>query len=300
MELHQQKSSAKPLIDLTFASVFWGFGFIGAIWALRFLSPPAIIAYRFLIAFAVGSAILIVKKTPLSSVLREVKMASGAGFLLCLTLILQTSGLMFTTATKSAFITTTYVVIVPILSHFFLKDRVPWTHWVWVTVALIGTILIINLQDTHLVWGDVFTFLNAWAAALHILYLDRLGNRSTNPFIFNIVQSFWAGLFAFALFPFTQNWRIMTLDTHGWIGLITLSLGSTLIGFFLQVRAQKQMSAAKASILFLLESPMSFFFAYLLLQERLNIFQMLGAILILVACVGTSLKQRPHKLMIEL
>ncbi len=295
----QNKSSTRPVLELAFASVFWGFGFIGTIWALRALSPPAIIAYRFVIAFAVGSVMLLALRTPLSLILHEAKLAFGAGFLLCLTLVLQTSGLLFTTATKSAFITTTYVIIVPLLSHFFLKARIEKLHWLWVFLALVGTLLIINLKDTNLVWGDTFTLLNAWAAALHILYVDRISSRSKNPFIFNVTQSFWAGLFALAFFPFTEKWQFFSLDFNGWIGLLSLAFGSTLLGFYLQIRAQKQISASLASLLFLLESPMSFFFAYFLLHERLNFLQFFGALLIIFACVGASLKQGAHKVLVE-
>ncbi len=299
MELNHQKFSARPLIELTLASVFWGFGFVATIWALRFLSPPAVIVYRFLIAFVFGTLILLARRTPWSSVMAESKIALGGGFFLFLTLALQTTGLMHTTATKSAFITTTYVIIVPLLSHYFLKNRVSALHWLWVAVALIGTVLIINLKEADLAWGDFFTFLCAIAAAVHILYVDQISSRSRSPFIFNVMQSFWAGLFGLAFFPFTEKWQLGLLDQRGWTGLLALAFGSTLLGFFLQVRAQKLISAPVASILFLLESPFSFVFAYFLLQERLNALQFFGAFLILVACLGASLKQKPHVLVIE-
>lgn len=85
------------------------------------------------------------------------------------------------------------------------------------------------------------------------------------------------------------------MSTQSWFGLLSLSLGSSLLGFFLQIRAQKELDASVASILFLLESPMSFIFAYFLLNERLSLLQSVGAALILLACLGASLKKKSVK-----
>jgi drug/metabolite transporter (DMT)-like permease len=286
----------KPSIELTFACIFWGFGFIATIWILQFLSPAAVIFYRFALAFIFGSIILFMVRPSKEIIKNEFKLSAIGGLLLSLTLLLQTAGLQFTTATKSAFITTTYVIIVPTLSHFVLKQKVRPLHWLWVTVACIGTLLIVDLQNTTWGWGDSFTVLNAVAAAFHILYVGHIAHRSRQPFAFNVLQSFWACAYCLCIFPFThqsQKWDLLQLDNRAWLGLLSLVFGSTLLGFFLQVRAQKLLSPSLASLLFLLESPISFFFAFWLLHERLTLWPMVGASAILLACLGATLTQAP-------
>ena len=48
------------MLELTFASTFWGFGFIAAAWALRAMGPLAVTGWRFFLAASVGSFFLFV------------------------------------------------------------------------------------------------------------------------------------------------------------------------------------------------------------------------------------------------
>jgi len=285
------KSTAKPLIELTIASVFWGFGFVATIWSLQHLSVSAIIFYRFLIAFFAGLILLPLTPNWKKIFWPELRLSLPAGFFLGTTLLLQTWGLQYTTATKSAFITTLYVVIVPLIAHFLLGQKLRSLHWLWVLVATIGTLLISGLTLSGWTLGDSLTFLNAITASFHILYVGKVAARSSHHFTFNTFQSFWIMIISLFLIPFDDgNWSLSLMPEKAWMGLLSLSLGSSLLGFFLQVRAQKELNPSVAALLFLLESPMSFVFAYFLLGERLSPTQFLGAILILLACLGSTLR----------
>lgn len=285
-----QKSIAKPFIELIFATTFWGFGFVATIWCLQHLTAPAIVFYRFFIAFSVGLLLIPFNPRWKAHLFHEFKLSIGGGILLGTTLVLQTSGLKYTTATKSAFITTLYVVIVPIIASLFLKQKLHRTHWLWVLIALAGTLLISELNFNQWSIGDTMTFMNAVTASIHIIYISRVAPRSQYHFVFNIFQSFWIMLIALLLLPFGGNWDLTGMPNLAWVGLLSMSLGSSLLGFFLQVKAQKEISPSVASILFLLESPLSFLFAFFLLGERLSLLQGLGAAAIIIACVGASLQ----------
>jgi drug/metabolite transporter (DMT)-like permease len=67
-----------------------------------------------------------------------------------------------------------------------------------------------------------------------------------------------------------------------------MGIGSTLIGFALQVRGQKKISATTASIIYQVESPIAAIFAYFLLNERMTPLQIVGASLIFTAALGAS------------
>lgn len=252
----------------------------------------AIIFYRFLIAFLVGLIFLPFSPDWKKLLITELKLSLPAGFFLGLTLTLQTWGLQSTTATKSAFITTLYVVIVPITTSLFLGQKLKFLHWFWVLLALIGTALISELSLNEWSLGDSLTLLNAITASFHILYIGKIASRSAHHFTFNTFQSFWVMLMSLSLIPLGGNWSLSEMAYKPWVGLLSLSLGSSLLGFFLQIRAQKELTPSVASVLFLLESPMSFIFAFFLLGESLSSLQILGALLILFACLGTSLGQK--------
>ncbi len=289
----KQKSSQKPsiraLAELSFAGLLWGFGFIGTVWALHFLGPSAILFYRFAIAFVAGFALLILFGTSKSILISELKLTLIPGIFLWFTLFLQISGLQYTTAINSSFITTLYVILVPLLRALTSKERLDWLHWLCVALAVIGTALIVNLQKmSTLNWGDLLTLLCSLFAAIHILSIGQRTLRTKNAFAFNVFQSMWVAALALLTWPLTERWSLSSMDSKAWIGILSLGFGSSLIAFFLQVRAQKQISPSVASLLFLLESPFSCFFAYLFLKEKLDPIQWLGAGLILAACASIS------------
>ena len=281
---------SRALIELIFAGVLWGFGFIGTVWCLQFLSPAAILSYRFGMAFLASLIILIFRKVPLAILKNELRLAFVPALILWLCLMTQTFGLKYTTATNSTFITTLYVVIVPLLHSLSGQEKLHWLHWFCVFLALLGTGFIVQVQDlSELNWGDLLTLICALFAALHILLIGQRALNTQNDFALNAFQAFWICLFSLLFFPFSEKWDLSVLNDKGWIGLFVLCFGS-LIAFYLQVRSQKILSPSVVSLLFLLESPAACLFAYWLLNEQLSSWQWLGAGLILVACGLISLK----------
>ncbi len=73
------------------------------------------------------------------------------------------------------------------------------------------------------------------------------------------------------------------------IGIFAVTIGSTLIAFALQIKAQRVLPATTASLFFLFESPFAIFFAMLLLSESVTLWQSVGAVLIFSSALGATL-----------
>jgi drug/metabolite transporter (DMT)-like permease len=275
----------KPSIELLVAALFWGFGFVGTVWVLPFLSPSAIIAYRFLTAFIVGICFFPWVNWREIKLIREIKYSVPAGLGLGLCLFLQTWGLEMTSATNSGFITTLYVVLVPFIARIFLKERLHPLHWLCVGIALFGTALIVQLGTVELNAGDLLTLACALVASVQIVYIGVITHKSKNSFVMNSLQSFWAGApFLAMLLLGKGKWNILLLDRRAWVGMIILTFGATVLAFYLQLKAQKDMPSSLASLFYLLESPFSCLFAIIFLGEVVTPRQYLGAALILASC----------------
>jgi drug/metabolite transporter (DMT)-like permease len=304
--LNKQTSA---IIELTIAGALWGFGFVAAIWALRGMGPLSITGWRFAIAavFGLGISVLIPSLRSTLKIWSQWKLAFFPGLMLSATLCLQTWGLQYTTATKSAFITTLYVLMVPLLERFLLKRRLPRFHLVYVAIALIGVALICDLQaiwleapnldhldaatlaKNRLNIGDLVTFLCAMTATLHILWFGVIARKIGSSFTFNNIQSVWAGLLPLAFSFVLETPPRPSFGDFSMVGLLMLAFGSTLIAFAFQVRAQKHISPSLVSLLFLLESPFSALFAIAFLGEGLRAVQWAGASLILCAAALSSI-----------
>ena len=300
----QARTSA--VLELTIADAFWGFGFIAATWALRSMGPLAITGWRFFLAAMIGYGLMSFRKKTRREQysLEQLKLAVVPGLLIGLSLVLQTWGLQYTTATKSAFITSLYVLLVPLFETTFLKRKLPRYHLVYVGVALIGVLLICDLASLSTAatsedlaklrpnFGDLLTIGCALAATLQIVWFGLIAKKIGSSFAFNNSQSLVAGiiplLLSFVLEPMPNpNWQDLSLQ-----GLLMLTFGSTLIAFALQVRAQKHISPSIASLLFLLESPFSAFFAIFFLGENLKALQWTGGALIMVAAALSVIFQK--------
>ena len=291
--------------ELLFATSIWGFGFTATIWALRSFDTITITVGRFAIAFIFGAVMLSVNPRTRDRLnLRTMRMAFWPGIFLGLTLLLQTWGLEYTSATNSSFITTLYVVFVPLIEIALLRRanasdssgahgarrtlRIGPLHFIWVAIALIGTGLMVNLQLGHFNLGDALTLVCSLSAGLQIIMIGRHGSRIESPFAYNVFQSLWAALVAILFVPIYPHHYIRSPDWHALVGVISLTFGSTLIAFFLQVKAQKTLSASLSSLIFLLESPFASFFAFLLLGEKISMLQALGGVLIFLSAYGAT------------
>ncbi len=279
----------RAALELLFAGALWGFGFVATTWSLQLFSPAELLAYRFVIAFLVGEGIYFLLRrgrfhAPTKS---DLIYSLGAGFLLGGLLVLQTVGLQYTTATNSGFITTLYVIFVPVFSHLIFKHEVTAVLYFYVLVALLGMLLLVGLDIHHLNKGDLWTLACSFVAAFHILYIGKVSPRVQDSFRFNNLQSLGALVFLAPLLLQQEHFHLQFDFSRAWGGVLMLALGSSLIGFFIQIRSQKVLSNTTASMLFLLESPFAFLFGFLLLGERLNGKQFLGACLIILASILT-------------
>lgn len=290
----------RAAIELIFATLFWGFGFVGARWALDLFSPSWMSGIRFVLAFMIATPAMfyIAKRGGFSNWNQTFKHSFWPGLYLVLTIVLQTWGLKYTTATNAGFITTLYVVFVPILQFIYSRKRIELMHIVLVLMAVMGTALICQWQANNWNKGDFLTLLCALCGALHIVCISLYSESIKNPFFFNNFQCLWAGGLALGIAIFTEPFQVGSFNPQSIAGFLFLLFGSTLFGFWAQVRAQKVLSANAASLICLLESPFAGLFAFIFLDERLNAWQWVGASLILLSAVATiALEARRLKIL---
>lgn len=281
----------RAIAELLFAAHLWGFSFIGMRWSLDGVTPMWAVTFRFVAALLISAPWWVTKIDLLHG-----RLARYAGVALGLTLMLQVSGIQYTSVAKCGFITVLYVVWVPLAEGLALRAWPAWTHVFWVALALIGTALMSGgLSPSDWNRGDFLTLLCSIASAVHIIAVEKAQPKIRSAWRFNIYQSFWAGLTCavaamcfepFPALPFSLKMLSGTLFNGGL---------TTLLAFWIQIRAQSVLSASAVSLLFLLESPLAALFGYLIFRETLAPAQLLGGALILVAAGGTIRAQLAPK-----
>jgi drug/metabolite transporter (DMT)-like permease len=278
----------RSFFEAMLANIFWGFGFTATIWALQGFTLTQILFLRFFVVGAVGLAWgACLHRGAFQKILPRTLIPA---IFLIVEILFQVWGLHYTTATNAGFLTVTYILMVPVLERVLWKRQISKIHWLWVAVAFAGTALMLDLGSLRLNPGDFLMLISALGASLHMLSVDRLGKTEENLFFANTMQSLWGAVFLLPVLIFkAEPWHWPT-EVSPWIGLAALTFGSTLLAFYLQMRAQKKLSPSVSSLLFLVESPIAAGFGFLLLGERLGPWQLTGGLLVLVAAGGVSRK----------
>ena len=278
--------SLKAHILLILVTLVWGATFVQIKDALQDISPLLFNAVRMTLAAVVLAVIYL----PHLRVMNSVVFRSGAlvGVFLWLGYEFQTTGLKLTTASKSAFLTSLSVVLVPIFLTVFWRRKVSLWTAVGVVAAFIGLYLLTVPSGAEQDWlgnfrsvnlGDALTMGCAIAFAFQIILVGRATSAHSFQAI-AVLQSAVAAALMFATAPLMEN--IHVLWSARVVAAITVTgLLGTAAAFTIQAWAQQFMAPTNTALIFALEPVFAWVTSYLLLGERLGWRAAAGALLIL-------------------
>lgn len=192
-------------------------------------------------------------RKPFSFTSDEIKGGIACGGILCVATSFQQFGIVSTSAGKAAFITSLYVVLVPLFG-LFMKKRVPLRIWLCVAMALAGvTVLSADFSGGAVFsTGDLLCLVCAIIFSLHIIVIDEFSPK-TDGVRMSCVQFFAAGIIALPFMLILEKPEISQILGAalpiGYAG--ALSCG---VAYTLQIIGQKKCPPATASIILSLES----------------------------------------------
>ncbi len=291
-------SKYKSELILILVTLLWGATFVIVKEALNDVSSMAFIAVRFLIAAAILLPFMRKKKFTNQNISAGILL----GVLLFMGFATQTVGLKFTSATKSGFLTGTAVIIVPLL-QIIIEKRAPTKGVIIGTILVMlgitflssgGNSILSLLSDlgSNFNIGEGLTLICALFFALYIIYLDIETSRYdlwTLLFLQIITTAVLSILF---LVVFTEtNLEPFKFDlTNNLIwAIFYTSIFATLITTALQTKYQKNVTPAKAGIIFSFEPIFAAVFAFFILGEKITNFGYLGAGLIILGLLVSEL-----------
>jgi drug/metabolite transporter (DMT)-like permease len=301
-----KKSYYLALSYLTTAAIIWGLSFTLVRWTLESFTTTQLLFVRFTLAFLIGEVLLyFFDRKQFRESHSDIRHSKIPGIALGLSLITQTYGLNFTTATNSGFITTLYVVMIPFVAFAMFRHKINYRHLILAILAFAGMGMMLNITEmdassfiSSMNKGDLITLIAALTAAVQILFISQVSGQIKNAFRYNTYQSFWTLLtvvpfYVFEIYHSGSGFLPVNPSSKAVLSLLGLTILVSLIAFSLQVLAQKQLSATTSSMLCLLEAPFAFIFAAIYLSETLNTSQSIGAMVILFCAGLTVFYDRP-------
>lgn len=283
------------IIMLTLCSLIWGTAFIAQSVGAEYLEPltfncaRSILAAIFLLPCFLIFDKLAGRKLSLwgteDAATRQRLLRGGVicGLALTIASLFQQIGMAYTTVGKGGFITSLYIVIVPILGMLFFKNKVNILQWLSVVIATVGMYFICINEAFTINQGDMYILICAFCFSIHILCIESViqgldGVRMS--FIQFLTCSIVNGALMF-IFE-SPSWNNLSL---AWEAVAYAGIMSSGVGYTLQIIGQKHVSSVLASMLMSLESVFAMLSGWLLLGQVLTTRELWGCGLVFVAII---------------
>ena len=270
---------------LLLAAFFWGCSFVAMKGALEAFPTFWLLALRFNIAFIILFVFLGHKFAGAPKELFS--MGTIAGLLLFGGYATQTFGLNFTTASKQAFITSTYVVFVPFFTWIITRIMPGVISLVSAFLCFFGMWVLTSDDVGSFNIGDAFTVLCAVIYAAHLMYLDY-ATRLVSPVLLASIQIGVVGLLSLIIAPFFSEWPGFR-GTDGLYEIGFTVIFPTIGAFLLQNICQKHTTSTHAAIIISFEGVFGVLAGVLLLGELFTFRMGTGCAIIFFAVLLTEL-----------
>lgn len=274
------KRAVVAKIALFVTAALWGSTFTIGKLAAEVFSPSFIIAFRFLIA----SIVLLAVAYPQRKQLDRKYWVDGfwMGVSLFISYILQVGGLALDTSPgKSAFLCTTYSVMVPFLYWFVTKERPRVHHVLCVFLCLSGVGILSLSGGWGMSAGDILTVLSGVPCAVNIV-ISSIVCRNRNVLLLTTIElwvvTVFAGVFVIAGNGFPAEFP---MDAVG--GIVFLGLFATALCLYLQSYGLKYAEPAIGGMLLSLESVFGVLFSVLIYHEKVTLRMLVGFAVIFAA-----------------
>ena len=194
-----KKAALRSSLLLFMAASIWGVAFVAQSVGMDYMGPFTFNGARFLMGSMVLLPLVVYRRKQKTKEevffgSRKDTLTGGVccGLALCSAALLQQFGILYTTVGKAGFITTLYIIIVPIMG-IFLKKKVPGKIWLAALVAAVGMYLLCMSESLRLGKGDTYVFICAILFSVHILVIDHFTAKADGVEL-SCVQFFTAGV----------------------------------------------------------------------------------------------------------
>ena len=272
----------------------WGTAFIAQDTGMDNIGPLTFNSARFFVGFLTILPIALIfekKKIGLEISSKSkvfYKYLLFMGISLFLGTFLQQAALQYTNIANAAFFTVFYVPLVPVLLFLIYSNKVHWSIWPSIGLCIFGVYLLSDFSNSEIMLGDSLVILCSVFWALHIIFAGKFMEIFDIPMFYAALQAlFVATLSLLFSYLFEEiNFSNILLESSSIIYAGVLSGG---IAFTLQMFAQKNIEETPAAIIYSLEGVFAAIAGWIILDQFLNLSNIFGCFLILIAVIFSQL-----------
>ena len=277
---------------LFLAAFIWGTAFVAQVTGMDRIGPFTFNMARSIVAVISLGAYLIFTKAKLPKDMSFLlKGGLVCGFFIFVGTSFQQIGLQYTTAGKTGFITSFYILILPFLTMIFLKHKIDVLTWISIIIGFIGLYLLAipNLSDFSMNKGDFIVFLGSFCWAGHILVIDYY-SKKVNPVELSFLQFFVLTILSgICALLFENETATMNNIFLSWKSIAYAGFLSSGIAYTLQMVGQKYTNPIIASLILSLEAVFAALAGYIMLDEVMTSREFLGCSIVFLAIIFSQI-----------
>lgn len=293
----QSKLTIIGLLLLLGATIAWGTSFYILKETISALPPIYVIGVRFLVASILFFLLFLKRFLRIKKI--TVRRGLMLGFVLFFAYLFQTEGLIFTTPSKNAFITSLYCVMTPFIVWIFYKQRPKAYNIISAVMCVVGIDLIVlsgkQESASNEFLGNALTFIAAIFYAFQLLLNDKfITKEKEHPIEILTVELFSSGILllvfslVFELPKMGINSYKLNADQMLKIGYLTIACTS--FAQLAQIIGQKYTTANQSAIVLSLEAVFGALFSVILGGETMTLLLAVGFATIFLATLISELK----------
>ena len=214
------------------------------------------------------------------------------GLFLMAACTLQQFGILYTTVGKAGFLTSLYIIVIPILG-IFLKKKIGLNIWASVALAMAGMYLLCMKESLVLSKGDTLVFICAFVFSLQIMAVDKYVS-VYNALKLSCIQFYVCGILSAVVMFIFETPNISSIMS-AWLPILYTGACSCGIAYTFQAIAQKDLQPAVASILMSLESVFAALFGWILLGQKMSVREIVGCFIMFTAIILAQLFDNDEK-----
>ena len=271
-------SSRRADLLMLFITLIWGGTFPFIKDSLVYTSASWFVAVRFMLAAVILFPFVIKRLHKVSVTVflagATLGLLNGFGY------YAQTIGLKTIGSAESAFITSTTVIIIPLLLPLFKLGKAHGLELIAVLVCLFGVYILTGANLHSINPADGWTFVCAVTTALGVLFLQKISAKIDDFVLFAFIQILCASVIP-TISSIVHHQTQMHSSFTLWSGLLYCAIFATAITFFIQSRYQQYTDPTKVGLIFTLEPVFAAIFAFSFNHENMTSSILIGGGIIL-------------------
>ncbi len=278
-------------VALTLAAAsLWGTSFPVIKVGLSEANPAVFLFFRFLIATAV--LLFMFLSSHLDRKLFFDRKLVLLGFLFSLSFFFQYVGQTGTEAGQAAVLLNTTPIIVPLMSYFFISERLGTRRYSAAGLGMVGVVFMSGILSPSgggsTTVGVVEMLISALATSAYIIGTKKLSTKIRPMEFYPPVFLYGTAFMFLYTLPFGNGYVSIWGNPLSVSSILYLSIACSILPFFLWYWGLQHLSATASSVVTLFEPVVAIIVSVIFISEPFGLMQLVGTALIFAAIVVIS------------